>query len=295
MKALPPYQGVVCFSGLPGSGKTYRLVDIGVKALRAGKRVFTNAGFEIHDVGGCGRRSEIYYSLEELLTIGAEDVALLDEAPVYVNSRKSSEFPRGLLYKLTQVRKDGNRFYYSAIDEMMVDVNLRRVTFWTKKCRRSWFGFFKTTTVAPIDRRTADDKPVDRHWWRINADVAAAYDTFAKVWIPPEVVEALLTDVAKGWVPLTGPLQSAVWRRDRETAMALLRDYQERGAEAFAAAAADGASGAEDGATGTQFTAFGWCAGCDGELVAVGYNAAREAWLCRACDRDTENGLQLVS
>lgn len=242
MKASEAYQGVVCYSGMPGSGKSYALVERAVQDLREGRRVFSNAGFEVHDVHGCGRRSERYFSLEELLTVPNGCTVLLDEAPVYVNSRKSAEFPRGLLYRMTQVRKDGLRFYYSSIDEMMVDANLRRVTFWTWQCRRSLLGFFRRTLWAPVDRRTAEDKKLGGRWLRLRRDVAEAYDTTSKVWIPPEVVAALLDDIRRGWVPLTDELVDVLWAgtRDPVRARELLEHYQQHGWNVEAAKGAEG-------------------------------------------------------
>ena len=178
-KRAERYQGVEAFVGLPGSGKTYALAEIGVRALARGETVWTNAGFELE---GAHRFS----SFDEFAEIEGPAVILWDELPLYVNARKWQEFPDGLLYRLTQIRKDGLRLYYSTIDWKMVDVNVRRITFWTWECR-SLTARWMVRRQWPIpERRDRNERPRRSKYFRIHPSVFEAYDTGAKVAVARE-------------------------------------------------------------------------------------------------------------
>jgi hypothetical protein len=168
------YQGVTALTGMPGSGKTYSLAQIGLEALGRGERVYCNAGF---DLEGC----EVYSSMQELIDLEGPAVILIDEAPLYFNARKWQEFPDGFLYRLTQIRKDGFQLYYTSISWEMVDVNLRRMTFWVWECESLTSKRFRRHRFPAQERRQKDERPRERHRVRINPAVCAAYDTFGKV------------------------------------------------------------------------------------------------------------------
>lgn len=155
MRAFRRYQGVTAYVGMPGSGKTYALAEIAARKLRQGRSVFCNAGF---DVLGAA----VFSSFEEFCTLPAGSVVVWDELPLYVNARKWSEFPDGLLYRLTQVRKDGIELYYSAIDEAMVDLNVRRVTFWYWHCRAVTARVLVRSLWPPESFRKARQRPMRR-------------------------------------------------------------------------------------------------------------------------------------
>lgn len=168
------YQGVTAFIGLPGSGKTYALAEIGLDAMRRGREVWCNAGF---DLEGARRFS----SFEEFAEIPNDAVVVWDELPLYVNARKWQEFPDGLLYRLTQIRKDGLELYYSTIDWRMVDVNVRRLTFWTWECRGITTRLLIRRRFPPEERRKKDERAREIKLVRVRASVGQAYDTFGKV------------------------------------------------------------------------------------------------------------------
>ena len=203
------FRGVTAFTGMPGDGKTYALAEVGAKALRLGIPVYANvdkrgdpwfrpanpfASFE--DFGaiptGCRGVCTCGHGVWDGEQPGRSHpiVVLWDELPLFTNARKWQEFPDGLMYELTQIRKDGKWMWYSAIDMKMVDVNVRRVTFWEWQCKdllsqtrlagrvlqRSLFG-------AP-EFRKKDERRRRREWVRVRSEVADLYDTLGKVSAP---------------------------------------------------------------------------------------------------------------
>lgn len=196
MKMSRSYQGVTAFSGMPGSGKTYGLAEVGVRDLAAGREVWCNAGF---DLAG----ASVFSSFEEFMEIPNGATVCWDELPLYVNARKWSEFPDGLLYRLTQIRKDGLRLYYSTIDPAMVDTNVRRVTFWWWRCHAVTGTLLRRALYPHESFRKADQKPYRREFVRVKPAIAEAYDTNAKV-----AVESRAVDLGKrrgAWSKGKGP------------------------------------------------------------------------------------------
>jgi len=175
--AVRKYEGVTAFVGMPGSGKTYALAKLGTEALKRGERVVSNAGF---DLAG----SEVLSTFDDFAALEGPVTVVWDELPLYFNARKWAEFPDSMLYKFTQIRKDGIRLYYSAIHESMIDVNIRRVTFWFWHCRAVTSRFLRRELYPPEVFRKSDQKPYRREWLYVTSDVTDTYDTLRKVELP---------------------------------------------------------------------------------------------------------------
>jgi hypothetical protein len=110
---------------------------------------------------------------------------------LFVNARKWQDFPDGLLYRLTQIRKDGLELHFSTIDWRMVDINVRRITFWVWECVQVAGPFHRRVLWPPEERRKKDDRPRRRELFRIRPDVAEAYNTMGKVSAPIATVESI--------------------------------------------------------------------------------------------------------
>lgn len=176
------YQGVTAFVGMPGSAKTYALTEVCMRAQRRGLTVWANAGYE-----PAGAR--VIRSFEDFTAITGPAVICFDELPLYFNARKWAEFPDALLYKLSQIRKDGLELYYTAIHEQMVDVTLRRITFWYWQCRALPLGFFARSLWPPETFRRKMERPFRRELFRLRRPVLEAYDTMAKVAVVQKTAE----------------------------------------------------------------------------------------------------------
>lgn len=179
-----PYQGVTGFTGMPGSGKSYGLVEIAARCRRQGVPYFVNEGFDVEG-------AYVFSSFEDFLRIPNGCVVLWDELPIYVNARKWQEFPDGLLYRLTQIRKDSLRLYFSAIDEAMVDVTVRRLTFWWWKCQSITQRVLMRSKYPHESFRKKDSKPYHRELVRVRKSVASLYDTKGKIAAPAEALRRI--------------------------------------------------------------------------------------------------------
>jgi hypothetical protein len=242
-----------------GSGKTYLMTRDVIRALRAGVEVWGNAGyFVVAHVDGCDASQDAdgtptcecphtrtYVSLSEMLLAPQGTLLCLDEVGSFMNARRWTELPRSLMYRLTQARKDSLRLIYTAQHELQTDVALRRLTAVTHHIRRVG-PVLCAVAYPPIDFRTSDDKPMYRKWALLREAVMGAYDTHAKVWVPPEVLDELATETKK-WVPLTDDMM-----RELRERVVLAREHPElAGAvdETTEAALTLAAVGAHNGAT----------------------------------------------
>jgi len=173
------YTGVTAFTGMPGSGKTYSMVQAGVNAYNSGREVWCNSGF---DVDFCVEHGRTFSSMDEFLEIPNGATVLWDELPLYVNARKWADFPDGMLYRLTQIRKDGLQLYYSAIHENMIDVNVRRMTYSYWRCRAITGRLFRRELWPPQEFKP--EKPTRKQIVPVRMSIASHYDTAGKVAAP---------------------------------------------------------------------------------------------------------------
>jgi hypothetical protein len=184
------YMGVTAYTGLPGSGKTLTMAEVGCKAKAKGRTVWANADetgkrpwfrpadrhFKTHD--------DFLALVAEAVEHGTQPVILWDELPIYVNARKWQEFPDGLLYQLSQIRKDGMELHYTAMDMAMVDINVRRITFREWKCNALGLGLHRRVLWGAPEFRKRDDKRIRGEYFRVKPDVAESYNSWGKVSAP---------------------------------------------------------------------------------------------------------------
>jgi hypothetical protein len=179
--------GVTAYTGLPGSGKTYSLAKVGVEAMARGRSVWANADHTGNAPWLQGAR--VFRSFDEFQSIPNDAVIVWDELPLFVNARKWQDFPDGLLYRLTQIRKDGLELHFSTIDWRMVDVNVRRITFWVWEVEQLAFGLHRKALYPPEERRRKDERARRREWFRVKPEIAGAYDSWGKVSAPMRPAE----------------------------------------------------------------------------------------------------------
>lgn len=168
---MATYRGVVGAVGLPGSGKSYYLVEKALEGLRRGIPVYSNAGF---DVAG----TERIESFRDFVSIKGPARIVFDELPLFFNARKWQSFPDGVLYKLTQIRKDRVELYYSAIHPAMVDKVLRMLTFEWVHCRKIAGRLVVRVHKAPEELGSII---YERRFMLLRRKVWEHYDTYAKV------------------------------------------------------------------------------------------------------------------
>lgn len=181
-----PYSGVTAFTGMPGSGKSYGLIEVANRTMKRGEMpVYANAGFTIQGV------TRYIEDWEDFVSIQGPAVIVWDELPLFFAARKWQDFPDGFLYKLTQIRKDGLRLYYSTIDEHLVDINLRRCTFWWWKCRPVTARILMRRLYPHDAYRARDQKPFRTEWVFVRPAIADLYDTGGKIALPERTLVGL--------------------------------------------------------------------------------------------------------
>lgn len=168
------YMGVTGAVGLPGSGKSYFLVEQALKAQKRGVPVYSNAGF---DVAG----TETIESFEHFAYLEGPCVVVWDELPLYFAARRWADFPDGMLYKLTQIRKDSIQLYYSTIHELLVDTVVRRLTFAWVEHRHMVGRLIRRTWWPPREFRTEGHAAYRKQIIYMRREVMDAYDTMGRV------------------------------------------------------------------------------------------------------------------
>lgn len=166
-----PYRGVTAAVGLPGSGKSYYLVEKVLEAQRRGIPTYSNAGFDV-------KGTETIGSFRDLVEVQGPAVIAFDELPLFFNARRWQTFPDGMLYKLTQIRKDQIELYYSTINPKMVDITLRHLTFEWVWCRHIYGRLMRRIHKSPEE--WGGDRLYTRFVWR-SKEVEQAYDTLGRV------------------------------------------------------------------------------------------------------------------
>jgi hypothetical protein len=156
--------------GEMGSGKTYFLVWMAIRALKAGRPVFANFGIE----GLTGTVS----SWEELLSVPNGSLVLLSEMHLLWPLSKTAKIPQGVQTWVTQLRKRTITCIWDSQYWTQVGLMWRKLTFrvWhaEKMFRAHRYLMFDQFSYA---KRGKMGKPLAKHIVKRRADVERAYDT----------------------------------------------------------------------------------------------------------------------
>lgn len=106
------------FTGLPGSGKTYLLAQMGQMALKKGRHVYAN--FKLDGATYFSELSEVFSVREGLI--------LVDEINLVCPSRWWNKFPPQLAYFWSQTRKFKLDIYWSAQHIDRVDKIIKEIS-----------------------------------------------------------------------------------------------------------------------------------------------------------------------
>jgi len=128
---------IIIYSGLPGSGKSYRLARQAARILYRNKRTFEKTGkrrllYSNLKFGDAFEREfdgffEYYTDLENLVPLRDCDV-LMDEVGTYFDSRLWADLPQEVRRWAAQHRKFGIDIFGTAQDFAQIDKSFRRLT-----------------------------------------------------------------------------------------------------------------------------------------------------------------------
>ncbi len=124
--------GIEAFVGLAGEGKTISMTrELNRLRKKYGNDIYitTNYFYKYQDFP--------FENWHQLLNEYDKTLIVAwDELPNEFNSRDFQDFPVELVDKLTQLRKEnGTKIFYTAQDFKLVDVSIRRLTFYVHQCR----------------------------------------------------------------------------------------------------------------------------------------------------------------
>ncbi len=175
-------------TGRPGTGKTLYLTKKAKDFLDEGKTVWANKGYKIKD-----DRVKYYGSITELVHL-RDGIILMDEAQVYLNSRKWESLDESFIYKLQQHRHHGLHIYGTVQNVKRLDVVMRELVSNYYECHFINLGFLKYVLVREFDIKDAE-KPDDRRksfgfsLSLVRKEVFDLYDTFGDVELMTEMVK----------------------------------------------------------------------------------------------------------
>ena len=155
------------YFGLPGSGKTYKLVQIARHYQKKGMRVFSN--FKI--LG-----SEYYTDFKEIIK-EKKCVILIDEANLFLPSRLWTKIPVSMLYRLSQSRKFETDIYYTSQSPARIDKVLRELTNFYGHCRKIIGSLHRISYYWPEEWDKEKRKKLWSEWFFIRKKFYKLYDT----------------------------------------------------------------------------------------------------------------------
>ena len=169
------YQGIKCWHGTPGSGKTYELARWGLQQQAEGRELWCSYGFELP---GC----KTFRSVDEFVNIPKHSAVCVDEAPIWFDARAWSAMDRSVLLRVTQIRHSDIHLRYTAIHPSMVELRLRQITFEFWRCsnlasRGPWNVLVRSK--SPDGAPQLHERPGWPTIRLMRPEVCAAYDTTA--------------------------------------------------------------------------------------------------------------------
>ena len=181
MRQNLPIQGATAFLGPPGSGKTMFMTQAAANLSAAGCQVFTNSmelAFEDGYFRNFDELTDMVLSVAEMPWDERPFTCVcIDEAPFWANARKWQEFSDGFFLILQQIRKFRVCLYYSSINWLQVDANLRRLTYLVWECEKTRWGSFKRHLYPPEEERQELEKPLVRLRHRPRVGELECYET----------------------------------------------------------------------------------------------------------------------
>lgn len=187
------------YTGRPGTGKTYYAVQDVIKKLNKGFIVYSNIKIDWRGYQEKHTRFKNFlikvkmkkmynsYPLENLKywkrlqdLFNLEDgLIFIDEAHVYINSRRWKNMPEEMERKLAQHRKDGLHILGTVQNVNRLDVVFRELIDYWFVCDR--FFSFIIATEFDIDDDKQKKYPLRKKFIRLTRRRCLKYDTLAKV------------------------------------------------------------------------------------------------------------------
>lgn len=162
---------VIGYTGLPGSGKTYRAVQYAVEAMQAGREVYAN-----FNITGSNK----FKNLEEIFHV-RKGVIIIDEINLVCPSRFWASFPPELAYFWSQTRKMGLDIIWTAQHHDRVDKIVREISNWIWVHYHQIWKIHTRYCFLPEHVGKENKKPYYFETFLIKKKIYKNYDTFQMI------------------------------------------------------------------------------------------------------------------
>jgi len=167
------------FCGLPGSGKTYILAKIGLKAIKNKRKVYAN--FKLTG-------AQYFDDIFSIINI-REGVILIDEINLSFPSRIWEKLPPQFLYFWSQTRKMGLDIYYTSQHPDRIDKVPKEISNWIWWVKKLPFKFHIGSKYLPENINKEKRKNYQFMLFRRNKKTQNAYNTMEIVHLPKHLTE----------------------------------------------------------------------------------------------------------
>jgi len=161
------------YTGRPGTGKTYLLTRDVLKELKKGTKVYSN-----YKIQGDWPTLKYWKRLDDLYKL-EDGIIVMDEAHVYMRSRKWESLPEEMERKLAQHRKDGLHIWGTVQAVERIDKIFRELIDYWYVCESTWFFFIRWE--FDIDQDKMKKYPLSKRYYLKRKKIYDSYDTLEKI------------------------------------------------------------------------------------------------------------------
>ncbi len=159
------------FVGLPGSGKTYYISLLGLRAIKQGRKVYANYKLD----------GAIYYKdLMDILDV-TDGVILVDEINLVCPSRWWDRFPPKLAYWWSQTRKSQLDVYWTSQHQDRVDKIVKEITNFIWEIHKLPFGFRSMGCYLPEQISKVKRESFGFKIFHISKKVFSHFNTYERI------------------------------------------------------------------------------------------------------------------
>lgn len=170
-------EGIV---GLPGSGKTYWLSQIGLEAIKKNRPVYANYKL---------KGANYYTDLKQVMEV-EKGVILIDEINLICPSRWWDRFPPKLAYWWSQTRKMELDVYWTSQHQDRVDKIVKEITNYIWEMRKLPFNFRIANCYLPEQIGKAKRERFGTKFFWLNKKVWENFNTYERIEVAKSVNSA---------------------------------------------------------------------------------------------------------
>jgi hypothetical protein len=165
------------FVGLPGSGKTYWLSFLGLKAMKKGRKVYSNYKLE---------GAIPYFDLKDVQNV-RNGVILVDEINLICPSRWWDKFPTYLAYWWSQTRKNELDVYWTSQHQDRVDKIVKEITNYIWEIRKFPLNFRMMNCYLPEQIGKVKRQSFGSKFFHLSKKTWKNFNTYERIEMPKRI------------------------------------------------------------------------------------------------------------